>query len=183
MCFGPQDITAYRPYPFTFLRSGVAAAFRSRSTGHPPRRAAAIIWSAGTCPRFLPAAEQLSFLFSFPPPANIALPRCLAGGKNTAPPKGESGSATGESCDKSQHSKLAPPQTVLLGLSFLLSRAQFVVYAARVHRRRLWRLERTRAAYATDCGFAAPFNRDPLGSAFELRLNRAIEKRSPEGRG
>ena len=53
-----------------------------------------------------PAAEPPSFRLSFLPSSNIAVPRCPIG-KNKAPPKGESGSATGESCDKSQHSKSA----------------------------------------------------------------------------
>ena len=52
---------------------------------------------------------------------------------------------------------------VLLGLSFLLACSYFVVYAARVHSRRHWRLDRTRAACATDCGFATPFNLSAIG--------------------
>ena len=54
-----------------------------------------------------PAAEPLSFLLSISPSLNVAVPLCPEGETNAAPPKGESGSATGESCDESQHSKWA----------------------------------------------------------------------------
>ena len=54
-----------------------------------------------------PAAEPLSFLLSISPSAIVAVACYPTGKTKTAPPKGESGSATGESCDESQHSKLA----------------------------------------------------------------------------
>ena len=49
-----------------------------------------------------PAAEPLSYFFYFDERR-----RAVTQGKKEAPPKEESGSATGESCDKSQHSKSA----------------------------------------------------------------------------